>query len=86
MIYFGGDRKSSRKAALNARKLAPDNVDFMNAIHRLGTHPQSALLAGIILDAAAHVVAADGVITDAEDKWQDMVIAALETIALCRAA
>ena len=86
MIYFGGDRKSSRKAALNARKLAPDNVDVMNAIHRLGTHPQSALLAGIILDAAAHVVAADGVITDAEDKWQDMVIAALETIALCRAA
>lgn len=86
MVYFGGDRKSSRKAAISARKLAPDNVDFMNAISRLNAHPRSALLAGIILDAAEDVVEADGSVTEDEQKWQGMVFAALEDMALAKAA
>ncbi len=81
VMRFGGDPKLAQKTARNARRLAPDADDFLAALVRIGKHPDRALLATMILDAAADVMAADGRMATEELHWFLPVSEALEDMA-----
>lgn len=79
---FGGEPKLAQKTARSARKLAPDADDFLAALTRVERHPNRAVLASMILDAAADVMAADGRMAAEEMHWFLPISEALEEMAV----
>lgn len=78
---FGGDDKMFIQAQRNAGRIAPDGLDFVNAIERIERHAHSREMAGLMLDSLSTVARADGVLHAEEVEWIGLMEQALQEMA-----
>lgn len=77
---FGGDEKMFIQAQRNAGRIAPDGLDFVNAIERIERHADSQQMARLMLNALSSVVQADGILHANEVEWIGLVEEALQSM------
>lgn len=68
-LRFDGDDEMVEQALRQARTMAPDERDFLNALYSIGKRPDRARLARFIRQHARAVIDADGVISAEEARF-----------------
>lgn len=69
VLRIGGDDRTLEAAVKNIRKIAPDDIDLVEALGRLERHPEAKQVSRLILDSVNRVVAADGDLHADELAW-----------------
>lgn len=85
VAYFGGEQAIVAKVKANARRLAPDGDDFMNALRRIRLHKHPEKLADFVLMACDLLIEADGRIAPEEKRWLELVEEDLESLVMAAA-
>lgn len=84
VVRFGGDDRLVERVQKNAATIAPDGEDFVNALRRLGQHPERKQLIRLLLQSIGDVNAADGLFHCEEVEWSRLVEDALQEMVVSR--
>jgi hypothetical protein len=84
VLHFGGDDRTHEKAVRRLNGIAPDSVDLISAVKKIGTSAHATTLARLVLDCTGSVMNADGRHAPEEIEWAIEVSSLLKDAATGR--